>query len=82
MSVSPASDDDGIIHHTEEVSLLTGQDLCSVWFSGLIPGFSLANRSSFVENYAVIVNLFSFMITNVKFCLVLKRSYLLLKHDE
>ena len=82
MSVSPADNDDGIIHHIEEVSLLTWQNLCSVWFPGSIPGFSLANRSSFVENYAVIVNLFSFMITNVEFCLVLKRNYLLLKHDE
>ena len=81
MSVSPADDDDCIIHHAEEVSFLTGQNLYSIWFPGLIPGFSLANRSSFVENY-VIVNLFSFMITNVKFCLVLKRSYLLLIHDE
>ena len=83
MSVSPADDDDdGIIHHTEEVSLLNGQNLCLVWFPGSIPGFSLANRSSFVENYAVIVNLFSFTITNVKFCLVLKRSYLLSKYDQ
>ena len=30
ISVSPAANDDGIIHNTEEVSLLTGQNLCSV----------------------------------------------------
>ena len=62
MSVCPVEGDDAILQNPEDVSEFTGQNLCSVWFPGLTPGFSFSNRSSFFEILPVIVNLYNFVI--------------------